>query len=135
AVHRRDRHRHGQTCMVEVLEECGLPREISVAPGTETTDRQVPVDAHAPHVVGDSASERCDARDVDTPLLECLPSHWPPHGFPSVRLTLPVSGGPQVQSHAEEPSLRCGPSAPLGCWAVVHWRNADSHASSRSMAW
>ena len=53
---RRDRHRHGQTFTVEVLEELGLPREISVAPGTETTDREVPVDAHAPHVVGDSAS-------------------------------------------------------------------------------
>src|SRR5215831_2134031 len=76
AGRRRDRHRHGQTCMVEVLEECGLPREISVAPGTETTDRKVPVDAYAPHVVGDSASERCDANDVVTPLLECLPSHW-----------------------------------------------------------
>src|SRR5262245_19702649 len=31
-----------------VLEELGLPREISVAPGTETTDREVPADAHAP---------------------------------------------------------------------------------------
>ena len=54
-----------------MLEELGLPREISVAPGTETTDREVPVDAHAPHVVGDSASERFDASDVVTPLLEC----------------------------------------------------------------
>ena len=45
AVRRRDRHRHGQTFTVEVLEELGLPREISVAPGTETTDREVPVDA------------------------------------------------------------------------------------------
>src|SRR5215831_7109588 len=87
SVRRRDRHRHAQTFMVEVLEELGLPREIRVAPGTETTDREVPVDAHAPHVVGDSASERCDASDVDTPLLECLPPHWPPHGFQSVRLT------------------------------------------------
>ena len=77
AVRRRDRHRHGQTFTVEVLEELGLPREISVAPGTETTDREVPVDAHAPHVVGHSASERFDASDVVTPLLECLPSHWP----------------------------------------------------------
>jgi hypothetical protein len=41
-VRRRDRHRHGQTFTVEVLEELGLPREISVAPGTETTDREVP---------------------------------------------------------------------------------------------
>ena len=76
AVRRRDRHRHGQTFTVEVLEELGLPREISVAPGTETTDREVPVDAHAPHVVGDSASEWFDASYVFTPLPECLPSHW-----------------------------------------------------------
>ena len=58
-----------------MLEEFGLPREISVAPGTETTDREVPVDADAPHVVGDSASERFDASYVFTPLPECLPSH------------------------------------------------------------
>src|SRR5258708_19421837 len=77
AVRRRDRHRHGQTFTVEVLEELGLPREISVAPGTETTDREVPVDAHAPHVVGDSASEWFDASYVFTPLPECLPSHCP----------------------------------------------------------
>src|SRR5262249_20864759 len=77
AVRRRERHRHGQTFTVEVLEELGLPREISVAPGTETTDREVPVDAHAPHVIGDSASERFDASDVFTPPPECLPSHWP----------------------------------------------------------
>src|SRR6185436_780898 len=56
--------------------ELGLPREISVAPGTETTDREVPVDAHAPHVVGNSASEWFDASYVFTPLPECLPSHW-----------------------------------------------------------
>src|SRR6188474_2904156 len=42
AVRRRDRHRHGQTFTVEVLEELRLPREISLAPGTETTDREVP---------------------------------------------------------------------------------------------
>ena len=33
---RHDWHRHGQTITVEVLEELGRPREISVAPGTET---------------------------------------------------------------------------------------------------
>jgi hypothetical protein len=36
----------------------------------------MPADAHAPHVVGDSASQRLDARCVFTPLPECLPSHW-----------------------------------------------------------
>src|SRR5207249_11879231 len=81
----RDRRRHGQTFTVEVLEELGFPREISVAPRAETTDRMVPVDAHAPHVVGDSASERFDASDVITPLLECLPSHWPHlRGIPNI---------------------------------------------------
>jgi hypothetical protein len=34
--------------------------------------------------------------------------------IPSQHLTLPVSGGPQVQSQGQTPSLRCGPSAPLG---------------------
>jgi len=58
-----------------MLEEFGLPCEIGVAPGAETTDREVPVDAHAPNVIGDSASERFDASDVFTPLPECLPSH------------------------------------------------------------
>jgi hypothetical protein len=52
------------------LEELCLPREISVAPGTETTDREVPVDAHAPNVVGDPASERFDASYVFSPLPE-----------------------------------------------------------------
>jgi hypothetical protein len=60
---------------VEVdLEELGLPRD--VAPGTDTTYRQVAVDAHAPHVVGDSASEWFDASYVFAPLPECPPSHW-----------------------------------------------------------
>jgi hypothetical protein len=67
--------------MVEVLEEPSLPREISVAPGSETTDRKVPVDAHAPHIVGDSTSERFDASGVDTPPRDCFPSDWPQHRF------------------------------------------------------
>ena len=66
---RRDWHRHGQAFTVEVLEELGLPREISVAPATGTTDREVPVDAHAPHVVGNSASEWFDA--------SCVSPHCP----------------------------------------------------------
>jgi hypothetical protein len=56
------------------LKDRGLPREIGVAPSTETTDRAAPVDAHAPHVVGDSAGERFEASGVFTPLAECLPS-------------------------------------------------------------
>jgi hypothetical protein len=63
------------TGTVEANEEPGLPREISVAPDTATSDRELPVDAHAPHVVGHAASERFNAGDVITPLLECLPSH------------------------------------------------------------
>ena len=49
-----------------MLEELGLPRAIGVASGTETTDREVPVDAHATHVVGHSASEWFDASYVFT---------------------------------------------------------------------
>ena len=60
-----------------VSEEIGLPREVRVAPRTETTDRKASVDPHAPHVVGDAASERFEASDIVTPLRECLPSHWP----------------------------------------------------------
>ena len=74
-VRRRNRQRHGQTFTVEVLEQPGLPRKISVAAGTQTTDRKMPVDTHAPHVVGDAASERFDASNVVTPLLEYLLSH------------------------------------------------------------
>jgi hypothetical protein len=59
-----------------VLEEPGLPRQISVTPGAETTDREAPVDSHTPHVVGDSASERFDTSDVVTPPPERLPPHW-----------------------------------------------------------
>jgi hypothetical protein len=76
AVRRRDRHRHRQPFAVEVSQQLGLPREVSVAAGAETTDREMPVDAHAPHLVdANSASERFDTSDVAAPLLECLPSH------------------------------------------------------------
>jgi hypothetical protein len=61
---------------VEVSQQAGLPREISGTALAETTDRAVPADAHAPHLVdANSASERFAANDVVTPLLECLPSH------------------------------------------------------------
>ena len=76
AVRGRDRERHDQAFTVEVLEEPGLPREIGIAPRAETADREVPVEAHAPYVVGDSASERFDASGVFTPPAECLPPHW-----------------------------------------------------------
>jgi hypothetical protein len=49
------------------LEEPGLPGEIGVAPRTETTDREFALDAHAPHVIGNAASEAFDARCVITP--------------------------------------------------------------------
>lgn len=52
--------------MVEVAEELGLPSEISIAPGTETTDRTVTVDAQAPHVIHDAAGETLDAIYVVT---------------------------------------------------------------------
>src|SRR5262245_48180849 len=77
SVSRRDRHRHGQAFPVEVLEKLGFPREISIASDTETSDREVPVDAHAPHVVGYSARELFDASDILGPLFECFPSHCP----------------------------------------------------------
>jgi hypothetical protein len=76
AVCGRDRHWHRQTLTVEALEELGLPGEISVAPGAEAANRKLPVESHAPDVVGDSTSERFDTSDVVSPLLECLPSHW-----------------------------------------------------------
>ena len=52
---------------MEVLQELGLPREISIAPGPETTHREVPSETHAPYVVGYTASEWFDAADVFTP--------------------------------------------------------------------
>ena len=76
AVRGRDRHRHRHPFTVEVSQQVGLPREISVAALAETTDRKLPVDAHAPHLVdANSAGERFAANNVVTPLLERLPSH------------------------------------------------------------
>jgi hypothetical protein len=74
SIRRWDRHRHGQAVTVEVMEEVGLPCEIGVPSGAKATDSEAPVDAHAPHVVGDSASEGLDASDVVTPPLERPPS-------------------------------------------------------------
>lgn len=58
AVGCRDRHRHAQTFMVKVPEELGLPREVSVAPDTQTTDCELPMDAHAPDIIGNSPESR-----------------------------------------------------------------------------
>ena len=78
AVRGRDRHRHRHPRTVEVPQQVSLPCEISVAALAETTDREVPVDAHAAHLVdASSASQRLAANDVVAPLLECLPSHRP----------------------------------------------------------
>jgi hypothetical protein len=107
AVRRRDRHRHGQTLTIEVLEELGPPREISVAPGTETTDGEVPIDAHASHVIGDSASERFDASDVFTPVPECLPSHRP--HLRRVPSMLACEHGHEALDISRQPSRRPAP--------------------------
>jgi hypothetical protein len=56
-----------------MLEELGLPREISIAPRTEATDSKLAIDAHAPNVIGDAACERLDTRDVVTPMPQCIP--------------------------------------------------------------
>lgn len=77
AVGGRDRYRNSQTLVVEVLEELGLPRKISIAAGPETTDRKLPPDSHAPDVVRDAASQAVEARDVGSPVPERLPSHRP----------------------------------------------------------
>ena len=50
-------------------------RSFGVAALAEPTNREVPLDAHAPHVVTETGLEPLDASGVVTPLLECLPSH------------------------------------------------------------
>lgn len=74
-IHGRDRHGHHQALAVEMLEEFGLPGEISIAPGAETADRQLAADAQAPYVVGNPATERRDAGGVLTPSRKRVPSH------------------------------------------------------------
>jgi hypothetical protein len=61
--------------MVEMLQKLGLPREIGVAPLTETADRKLAVQTHTPHIVGNAASEPLDASGVFTPQPKCFPSH------------------------------------------------------------
>jgi hypothetical protein len=74
-IRRRERRGYSETFPVEVLEERGLPGQISIAPGPATSDRNLPVDTHAPHIVGHAASEPFNARHVVTPLRKRLPSH------------------------------------------------------------
>ena len=70
AVCGRDRLWHRHPFSVEVSQQAGLPGEVSVAALAETSDREAPVDTHAPHAVdASSARERFDANDVVTPLL------------------------------------------------------------------
>jgi hypothetical protein len=76
SVCRRDRHWYGQTFTVKVLEEFRLPREIRITPLAETSDREASPNAHAPYVIGDSASQRFDANYIVTPLPEHLPARW-----------------------------------------------------------
>ncbi len=73
-IRRRDRHRHRQGHTVEVSQQIGLPREISSAPGAQTSERELPVHAHTPHLVSDSTSTWFHPHDIVTPPRECLPS-------------------------------------------------------------
>ena len=54
AVGGRDRYRHVQPLAVEMEEQLGFPRQIDVAARTEPGDGLLPVDLHAPDVVGDT---------------------------------------------------------------------------------
>src|SRR5262249_52396114 len=116
----------GQAFMVEMLKQLGLPREVSVAPGTEPADREVPVDTHAPHVVGDPARERLDASDVATPLLECLPSHWPLHGFQSVRPTITASNRGLIVPRKSKRARAVGTSSLPPCLRGRRTHTCDS---------
>jgi hypothetical protein len=63
--------------VVEVVQQLGLPREVGVAAVAEPSDGKVSVDAHTPHLVGDTGPEPVDASDVVTPPIEYLPPHGP----------------------------------------------------------
>jgi hypothetical protein len=85
-------------------QQAGLPCKISVAALAETTDREVPVDTHAPHPVdASSASEPFAANDVVTPLLECLPSHRPHLRRGTVALEWTCHLGPVNIAHGPAP--------------------------------
>ena len=73
AVSRRDRHWNAHACTFEVLDQLGFPFEVGVGPAAEATDRDLPVNANAPHVVGNSTRESFDANRVFAPVPECFP--------------------------------------------------------------
>jgi hypothetical protein len=50
--------------MIKMSHQVGLPGKISVTANAETTDGELPVDAHAPHLVGDS-----DLHEAQTAVL------------------------------------------------------------------
>ncbi len=75
-------------------QQVGLPREISVTSGAETTDRELPVDTHTPHLVDNSATERFYPRNVITPMFECFPSHAPhPPSHPLIGMCVRPDSG------------------------------------------
>jgi hypothetical protein len=72
-------------------QQLGLPRKVGVAAPTEPTDGELPVDAHAPHLVdANSARERFDTGDLVTPPIERLPTHG--HIFAEARVKPPTFG-------------------------------------------
>ena len=79
AVRGRDWHRYHHPFTIEVPQQVRLPRQVGVAAPIATpakpSDGELPVDAHTPHLVDASASQRFDPRDVVAPPIEYLPSH------------------------------------------------------------
>jgi hypothetical protein len=132
AVRGRDRHRHRHPFTVEVSQQLGLPREVGVAAPAEPTDRELPVDAHAPHLVdANSAGERFDTGDVVAPLIECLPSHA--DIFAEVRASL-QTGWPQIGPKAP-PTVAPEKQKPYISRAFVSGRVRSSQSMSVSDFW
>lgn len=128
SIGRRDRHRHGQTFTVKVFEQFGFPCEIRITPDTETTDRKMPVDAHGPHVVGFSASERFYASDIISPLRECFPSH--PSSSLYTNEMLPFVGKSSLDHFPIATINRH--SSEMICFGYRRWANIQSrHVSGR----
>ena len=69
------REAHDQAFTVEILEQFGLPGEIGIASGSETSDGTLAVDAYAPHMVGGTTRQTFDARDLIAPEGQSRPSH------------------------------------------------------------